>query len=329
MTSTLHAHPLPMVVVLATGGTIASQQNLIQGTSGPSRSGTRPWTVFSPQANFSDLFKEPRTSAAAILRRRSGSSWLRARNELLSQPDVNGIVVTHGTDTLEESAYFLDLTIPSAKPVVFVGSQRPASDSDSDGRRNLLDAVRVALSPDAAGKGVRVVFNGQINAARDVTKTHTSRVETFRSLEFGELGIADSEVVRVLTVRRSAARPFPSMRRHSLAAWRLSWSAHAGADGRLIRSLIREEGLAGLGRGWPRPRQCSHSFCRRDRRGSRQRGARGDRHARSFWPRLSLSGGKSSAIGLKQMGCVLSGQPQPAKGPGATDARSNKNPRPG
>ena len=87
------------------------------------------------------------------------------------------VLVTHGTNTLEETAYFLDLTITSSKPVVLVGAQRPASDPDADGPRNLVDAIRVAVSPEATGKGVVVVMNGQINAARDVTKTNTSQVD--------------------------------------------------------------------------------------------------------------------------------------------------------
>ena len=106
------------------------------------------------------------------------------------------VLVTHGTNTLEETAYFLDLTITSSKPVVLVGAQRPASDPDADGPRNLVDAIRVAVSPEATGKGVVVVMNGQINAARDVTKTNTSQVETFRSLEFGALGVVDVDAVR-------------------------------------------------------------------------------------------------------------------------------------
>src|SRR6202021_2658057 len=117
--------------------------------------------------------------------------WVRLAatvNRLLARPDMTGIVVTHGTDTLEETAYFLDLTTTSPKPVVLVGAQRPASDPDSDGPRNLLDAVRVAVAAEAVGKGVMGVMNGQLNAAGDVTKTNTNQVETFRSLEFGELG---------------------------------------------------------------------------------------------------------------------------------------------
>src|SRR5262249_46782218 len=104
--------------------------------------------------------------------------WVRlaARvNELLAKPEIAGIVITHGTNTLEETAYFLDLTTTNSRPVILVGAQRPASDPDSDGVRNLRDAIRVAVSPEAIAKGVLVVMNGQINAARDVTKTNTSQ----------------------------------------------------------------------------------------------------------------------------------------------------------
>lgn len=117
-------------------------------------------------------------------------------NQLLAKPEITGIVVTYGADTLEETAYFLDLTTISAKPVILVGAQRPASDPDSDGLRNLISAIRVAIASDAVGKGAMVVMNGQINAARDVTKTNTSQVEAFRGLEFGALGVVDEEMVR-------------------------------------------------------------------------------------------------------------------------------------
>ena len=165
-------------------------------------------------------------------------------NELLSQSAIAGVVVTHGTNTLEETAYFLDLTITSSKPVVLVGAQRPASDPDSDGPRNLIDAIRVAVSPEAAGKGVVVVMNGQINAARDVTKVHTSQVETFRSLEFGALGVVDVEAVRFY---RSPLRRQNLTANSRTALPRVEIvPTYAGADGRLIRSLIRDGDVDGI-----------------------------------------------------------------------------------
>jgi L-asparaginase len=153
-------------------------------------------------------------------------------------------VITHGTDTLEETAYFLDLTVTSQKPVVVVGAQRAASSADSDGPRNLLNAVRVAIAPEAGGKGVLVVMNGQINAARDVAKTSTIEVETFKSLEFGALGVADPDAVRFYrTPLRRQTIPLGADARLG----RVEIVMHyAGADGRLLRALLREAGKSGL-----------------------------------------------------------------------------------
>ena len=106
-----------------------------------------------------------------------------------------GVVVTHGTNTLEETAYFLNLTVKHDRPVVVVGSMRPASAISADGPLNLLNAVRTAASKEAVGKGALVVLNDEVNAARDVTKTNTYRVETFRSNELGLLGYVDADKV--------------------------------------------------------------------------------------------------------------------------------------
>lgn len=101
---------------------------------------------------------------------------------------IDGLVITHGTDTLEETAYLLDLTIPSDKPIVVTGAMRTACEPGYDGIANLLAAVRVAASPEANGLGTLVVLNDEIHAARDVTKTHTQRLDTFQSPSWGPLG---------------------------------------------------------------------------------------------------------------------------------------------
>ena len=117
-------------------------------------------------------------------------------NAILSEDAaVAGVVITHGTSTLEETAYFLNLTVRHDRPVVVVGSQRPATAISADGPLNLLNAVRTAAAPQARGKGVLVVMNDEINGARDVTKSNTYRVETFRSGELGFLGYVDDDAV--------------------------------------------------------------------------------------------------------------------------------------
>ncbi len=100
-------------------------------------------------------------------------------NKLLSTPAVDGIVITHGTDTMEESAFFLNLTVKTDKPVVMVGSMRPSTAVSADGPLNLYNAVAVAADPQAKGRGVLVVMNDQIHAAHSLTKTSTTAIQTF------------------------------------------------------------------------------------------------------------------------------------------------------
>src|SRR5215218_2457791 len=123
--------------------------------------------------------------------------------------DLSGVVVTSGTDTLEETAFFLNLAVRSDKPVVVVGSMRNPSTLGYEGAANLLEAFRVAAEPAARGKGVLVVLNDEINAARDVTKTDALRLDTFQSREYGILGVVDSD--RVVFYRAG-------VKRHTVAA---------------------------------------------------------------------------------------------------------------
>jgi len=130
-------------------------------------------------------------------------NWLTIANRIntifANDPTVAGVVVTHGTNTLEETAYFLNLTVKS----VLVGSMRPSTAISADGPLNLLNAVRTAAAPEARAKGALVVLNDEINGARDVTKTNTYRVETFRAPELGLLGYVDEGKV---TFYRSSTR---------------------------------------------------------------------------------------------------------------------------
>jgi L-asparaginase len=145
---------------------------------------------------------------------------------------------------MEETAYFLDLTVQSDKPSILVGAMRASSEWDADGPRNLLDATRVALSPEARGKGTLVVLNGEIHAAREVTKTHALAVETFDTPQFGALGIIDADGVRFYRapLRRQS---LPLEAGTSLPTVDIIPN-YAGSDGRLIRGLLREGPVAGL-----------------------------------------------------------------------------------
>jgi L-asparaginase len=236
---------LPRVVVLATGGTIASTYDEQAGALRAALTGEEI------VASVEGLAEVARVSVEQIANVNSRDMtpriWLelsRRANELLAMPDVAGVVVTHGTDTLEETAYFLDLTVTSEKPVVVVGAQRAPTMRDSDGPRNMLNAVRVAVSGEAVGMGTLVVMNGQINAAREVTKTNTLDVETFQTLDFGLLGVADLEAVRFYRApTRRQTIPLPADARLPNV---VIVSEYAGSDGRAIELLLEDGGLDGL-----------------------------------------------------------------------------------
>jgi L-asparaginase len=155
-------------------------------------------------------------------------------------PDLAGIVIGHGTATLEETAYFLGLTVKVSVPVVIVGSQRPSSALSSDAGMNLVNAIRVAASSEARGMGVLVVLNDEIHAAREVTKTSTLRLQTFRTPDFGVLGHADGDAVAFY--RRPVRRHVPDTEfdisdRDTLPRVDISYS-YAGGDGVAVRAFI-------------------------------------------------------------------------------------------
>src|SRR5207342_1718514 len=116
-------------------------------------------------------------------------------DEVLRSGEVDGAVYVQGTNTIEETAYFLSLTVRNDKPVVVTGAQRPFNALSSDAQMNLLDAVRLACAPASRGKGALVAFNGEINAARDVTKTNTYHLQTFRTRDLGLLGYIDPDKI--------------------------------------------------------------------------------------------------------------------------------------
>ncbi len=155
-------------------------------------------------------------------------------------PDLAGIVIGHGTASIEETAYFLNLTLKVSVPVVIVGSQRPASALSTDAGMNLVNAVRVAASPAARGLGVLVLLNDEIHAAREVTKTSTFRLQTFRTPDFGALGHADGDRVafyRAPLRRRMPDTEFDIRALDALPRVDIAY-AYVGSDGAAVRAFI-------------------------------------------------------------------------------------------
>jgi L-asparaginase len=154
--------------------------------------------------------------------------------------DLAGIVIGHGTATLEETAYLLNLTLKVPVPVVLVGSQRPSNALSSDAGLNLVNAIRVAACPEARGMGVLVVLNDEIHAAREVTKTATLRLQTFRTPDFGVLGHADGDSVAFYRRPLRRAAPDTEFEISGLAALpRVDIAyAYAGGDGTAVRAFV-------------------------------------------------------------------------------------------
>jgi L-asparaginase len=307
--------PLPRVVVLATGGTIASTYDKGKGGLAPALTGAQLVNAVP------ELKKYARIEVEQISNINSADMnpeiWLqitRRANELLAAPDIAGVVITHGTDTLEETAYFLDLTVSSAKPVVLVGAQRASSYPDSDGPRNLLNAVRVAVSPEAVGKGAMVVMNGQINAAREVTKTNTIEAETFKTLEFGALGVADLEAVRFY---RAPTRRQTIGLSSGVKLGRVEIVSHyAGADGSVIRALLHAtehaqlDGLVIASTGLGNVSEKMYEAVKE----ARERGIPVVISTRVYTGRaIPLYATKGGGISLKELGCVFADNLSPQK----------------
>jgi L-asparaginase len=159
---------------------------------------------------------------------------------LLEHPDLAGIVIGHGTASMEETAYFLNLVLKVAVPVVIVGSQRPASALSSDAGMNLVNAIRVAASPAARGMGVLLLLNDEIHAAREVTKTSTFRLQTFRTPDFGVLGHADGDAVAFYRAPLRRHMPDTEFDVRGLSALpRVDIAyAYVGSDGTAVRAFL-------------------------------------------------------------------------------------------
>lgn len=252
----------PKIVLLGTGGTIVS--------SGSSETQMTGYSIQDVQVN--DIVRAvPSLKEVAELECISvcnipsscinASIWFdlaRACQKACDDESVTGVVITHGTDTMEETAFFLNLVLKTQKPVVLTGAMRPSTALSADGPLNLLNAVRVAAAPESVGKGVLVCLNGIINSARDVTKTNTTAVETFKSFDFGMLGFVVGDEVSYFT---QSTRPHTMQTEFSISDFSNRTDlpcvdiiyAHADDDARLVDAAVQTGALgiihAGTGHG--------------------------------------------------------------------------------
>jgi len=259
---------LPRIAVIGTGGTISSL--------GASSLDVLDYPDFGQKLSREALlerFPETRLAAdpIALTFRQVGSTeigpkeWVELRATIhriaRDDPAVAGFVIPHGTAILEETGFFLNLTLAVAQPVVLVGAQRPASALGSDAGMNLVNALRVAGSSEARGKGVLAVLNDEIHAARDVVKTSTYRLQTFRSLDFGALGHVDGDGVhfyRSPSRRHMPDSQFAASNLDTLPRVDIIYS-YAGADDALVEAAVAAgaRGIvsAGFAPGSPTPQQ--------------------------------------------------------------------------
>jgi L-asparaginase len=241
------SEPLPRIAVIGTGGTISSL-------------GAGPLDVLDypdfgqklTSEALLDKFPETRLVAdpVPVTYRQVGSTaigpddWIELRRMIhritSDDPKIAGFVIPHGTATLEETAFFLNLTLATPHPVVLVGAQRPASALGTDAGTNLVNALQVAGSAEARGKGVLVVLNNEIHPARDVVKTSTYRVQTFRSFDFGALGHVDGDGVHFYRAPLKAHMPDTAFAAREIGALpRVDIVlSYAGADTALIDAAI-------------------------------------------------------------------------------------------
>jgi len=233
---------LPRVRLIATGGTISNRsggrlnaEELVASIPGVERYVRPEFEQFANVASGSLTLKQ----------------WVALANRIntsfTEDADLSGVVVTSGTDTLEETAYFLDLTVRSDRPVVVVGSMRNPSTLGYEGAANLLEGYRVAADPRSRGKGVLVVLNDEINSARDVTKTDAHRLDTFQSRSYGILGVVDTDRIvyyRDVVKRHAGTSEFDVSRLEDLPRVDIVMT-YQGASGEVIKAIV-DQGAKGI-----------------------------------------------------------------------------------
>jgi L-asparaginase len=258
---------MPKIVVLSTGGTIFGVGNNRVDFCNYKSGSSTSHDIFEQIPELLSLaefhFEELDNFSSCEM---TPAHWTILKKKLeyyLQDLDYDGAVITHGTNTLEETAYFLHLTCNTDKPIVLVGSQRPPTALSSDAHLNLYNATRLAASPEAIGKGVLVMLNDEINSAREVTKTNTYRSETFQSGQMGFLGYVDVDgkviFYRQPTKLHTTSSKFRSVETETLSGVEIIYS-YAGSNGYLINSLLSSDikgiVIAGTGAGKFSNKEC-------------------------------------------------------------------------
>ncbi|NBV06062.1 MAG: type II asparaginase [Proteobacteria bacterium] len=246
------------IVILATGGTISGAgDSAVESQYSSSKIDIDQIIKNSPGIN-----KLANIQAEQIMQLASqdmnSNAWIsiaKKANEVLSQPSVDGVLITHGTDTMEETAYFLNLTIKSKKPVILVGSMRPSTSLSADGALNLYNAVALASSSQAIDKGVLILMNDEIFAARDAAKTHTTNVASFKANNSGAIGFVHYGKVEIYynPLRTHTTKSiFDIKKTDSLPKVEIIF-AYAGVDSSIVDYLVESNAkaiiLAGVGDG--------------------------------------------------------------------------------
>lgn len=227
--------------LITTGGTIVSRIEPATGLAMPVLSGDELLRTLGDGVGPIEVHDFCRVASPQL----GPDHWVGLHalaSTLLARDDIHGIVITHGTSTLEDTAWFLDVTLRTDKPVVLTGAQRNASAPDFDGPRNLRAALAICRSPAARGLGVLVSLNEHVNAAREATKTHTRDVETFQSGEWGYLGSVEGDTVRFH--RAPLRRLHVPLVASALPEVEIV-SMHPGASGAMVRAAA-DAGARGI-----------------------------------------------------------------------------------
>lgn len=230
------------VVVIFNGGTISMKVDDKIKAAVPNLTGEQIMSMVTGIEDFAEV--ESHTFSSLPSPHVTPDIMLELSNyvkSFLVRDDVDGVVVTHGTDSLEETAYFLQLTINSEKPVVVTGSMRNSSELGYDGPANLAASICTATSKSARGRGVIVCLNNELNCASEVTKSHSMHLNTFQSPEFGPIGLVDSNEVRFY--RKSLAREYIDTDKIENNVQLIK--SCAGMDGSIIDFCV-EQGARGL-----------------------------------------------------------------------------------